>query len=67
MNTVTSTIDNKDGTHTVTYFGKPIGYVQKVRLCADDRRAYRGVTIYGTIVYGSTLDAATHAITLTHR
>lgn len=48
-------IHNDDGTYTVQYGGRDIGYITAVKRYRTEERLYRGVSVLGQIIYGRSL------------
>ena len=46
---------NDDLSYTVTYFGKEVGYIAKVRYIKTRHRGYRAVSVHGEIAYARNL------------
>ena len=51
-------IENDDGTWTLTYFGKTVGWVNKCRYIDTGKRAYRAMSVHGELCYVSSLQWA---------
>jgi len=52
-----ATIPNQDGTYTVLYFGKEVGWFSKGRL-PNGAKCWRALSVYGTIKHLRTRDGA---------
>jgi hypothetical protein len=52
-----ATIPNQDGTYTVLYFGKEVGWFSKGRLANGDK-CWRALSVHGTIKHLRTRDGA---------
>jgi len=48
-------IKNADQTYTLTYFGKDVGYISRVRYLKTKERAFRGISVHGDVRYASSL------------
>ena len=51
-------INNNDGTYTLEYFRRVIGYINKSNLDGTDSHIFRAVSTLGSICYASTLEDA---------
>lgn len=49
---------NDDGTYTLTYFGKVVGWIQRDR----GVRLWRALTVHGDVIHRSNLDGARAAL-----
>lgn len=55
-------IKNDDNTYTLTYFGKEVGYVSKIRYLQTRDRGYRVTSVHGQIAYARSLKLAQDAL-----
>jgi len=53
---------NPDQTYTLTYFGKDVGYISRVRYLKTKERAFRGVSVHGDIKYASSLKTVSNLL-----
>jgi hypothetical protein len=47
--------NNGDNTYTVTYFGKEVGHICKIRYLQTRDRGYRVISVHGEIAYARNL------------
>ena len=49
---------NEDNTYTLTYFGKEVGHICKIRYLQTRDRGYRVISVHGEIAYARNLGLA---------
>lgn len=49
---------NKDNTYTLTYFGKEVGHICKIRYLQTRDRGFRVMSVHGEIAYARNLELA---------
>jgi hypothetical protein len=50
--------NHHDGTFTLTYFDKVVGYISKIKSYAAPDRRFRAVSVHGNIYYAGSLKGA---------
>jgi len=50
--------NHQDGTFTLTYFDKVVGYISKVKSDVTPQRRFRAVSVHGQLHYATSLEGA---------